>query len=196
MDFGPAIEAQLRGQRVRRARLVWFDFATEPMGVWNGARPLTTSDGRTWLGLRGLGRIEGIAQSIDGAAPEIRFSLSGVYARFAAMAKAETAEYVNRPVFVFSQFFTGDDHMNGPWQLLGAPWAETWGLMHSLIPEKKTTADGFERTVTLTAETPFASKKRTRAAYMSDPDQKARHPGDRIAEFIAGIESVYVKFPK
>ena len=190
MDFSATIRAQIEGRRVRRGRLVWLDFASAPMGVWNGFRSLRTLDGRRWLGARNIGRIEGLRQPINGATPEIKLTLSPVNEQVAALARAESAEYYNRAVTIFSQFF--DDE----WRPLDAPFAEAWGLMHSLIVSREEAENGWLRTVTLTAENPFAStKRRPRNSYLTDRDQQQRHPGDMGLSQIAGIETKTIKFP-
>jgi hypothetical protein len=202
MNFSDAVKAQLHGRVVRRARLVLFDFASGQIGVWNGARPLRTAhpflDGQNqrWIGAHGLGRLEGVAQSIDGSAPEMRLSISGVDDRFAAKVKAEAAEYYNRSVWIYSQFFTADNDLRGPWQLLDKPFAESWGLMHSMIAKREPTDNGWLRTVTITAETPFSGRKRPPFSYLTSTDQEYRYPGDRGADEVAGIENKLVKFPQ
>lgn len=189
MDFPEAIAEQQSGRVVRRARLVWFDFASGPIGLWNGFGRLTTKDGRRWSGLMQLGSISGVAQAINGTAPEIRLSVSGVDVTFAAKAKAETAEYYNRSVTVFSQYFDAD------WQCLDLPFAESWALMRKLSPSRESTQDGFVRTVTISGETPFAGKRRPRFAYLGDRDQQQRHEGDKAAERISGIDAKIITFP-
>lgn len=190
MDFSAAIEAQLAGYTVRRGRLVWFDFASGPIGVWNGWRNLTLPDGRKFLGMRNLGSIEGIRQPINGATPELLFTVTGVPETFLAKARMEAAEYYNRGVWIYSQFFDAD------LQPLDSPFVEAFGLMQGLRAKRQSTPEGFVRTVTLTAENPLATtKRRPRNSYMTDTDQKQRFPGDRGAENVAGIEQILIRFP-
>ncbi|MFT4129969.1 hypothetical protein [Labrys sp. (in: a-proteobacteria)] len=191
MEFSEAIEAQLRGITVRRATLVWFDFKSKPIGLHNGVGPLTTKDGRNWNGLGGLGSVEGLEQAINGAAPEMRLSVSGIDPDFITKAKAEADEYLYRPVIVFAQFFHDD------WSLLDEPWAIAWAQMMSLTVARESAGqgDGWVRTLTISAETPFAGKRRPRNSFLTDRDQQTRHPGDRFAERTMGIESHLIRFP-
>ncbi len=189
MDFPEAIRTMLAGKNVRRGRMVLFDFASGPLGVWQGFGTLQTKDGRVWYGVGQLGSISGVAQAINGSAPELRFTLSGVDETFAAKAKAEAAEYYNRSVTVFSQYFDED------WQCLDLPFAESWALMRKLTPAAEMQDDGKMRTITISGETPFATKKRPRFAYLGDRDQQMRHRGDKAAERIQGIDNQLVTFP-
>jgi len=190
MDFSQAQQAQLSGQKVRRALLVKFDFTSGPMCLWNGQRTLKTPDGQTWRGMHGLGSVQGLQQAINGAAPELRITVSGVDKDFAAKAKAEASEYVNRAVIVYAQFFNED------WSLLDAPFAVAWARMRGIVARKEATESGIVRSVTLTAETPFGeTKRRPRASYVVDRDQQMRFPGDRANERTPGLESKLVTFP-
>lgn len=190
MGFPQAISAQLAGQVVRRATLVEFDFVTEPVRVWDGSRKLITNDDREWKGAYGLGTIEGVQQAINGAAPELVFTTSGVDATFMQKAKAEAGEYVNRAVRIFAQFFDED------WNPLDLPFALSWGIMRSLTTRRQYGEQGFVRTVQLRAETPFGNtKRRPRFAYCTDRDQQLRYPGDTGMSRVAGIEVKQVKFP-
>jgi hypothetical protein len=196
MDFSETILAQIKGRKIRRARLVEFDFVSGPIRVWNGARRLRTKDGKEWQGMFGFGRIEGLQQAINGDAPEMRFSVSGVAAAFVQKARGEASEYFNRRVLVFSQFFAGEDDEDfNPWEPIDNPFAEAWGIMRALTYEKTAEEGGFRRIVTISAETPFgATKKRPPFSYVTDTDQRQRFPDDRGMERVAGIEAKLIEF--
>lgn len=184
MQFSDAVREQHAGRVVHRARLVLFDFVSGPIGLWNGFGRLVTTDGRAWLGLGELGQISGVSQSINGKAPEMRFTASGVDETFASKVKGEAAEYFDQPVVVFSQYFTPDA------QCLDAPYAVTWGKMRGM--EATRSADdgsGFVRTVLISAEGPFANKRRAPFGYVTDRDQQNRFPGDMGMSRTAGIDA-------
>ncbi|KQS86935.1 hypothetical protein [Rhizobium sp. Leaf383] len=188
MDFSQTIEAQIASRVVRKSRLLELLFASARIGLWNGYGRLRTQDGKIWLGVGGAGRINGVAQSIKGSAPELKFTLSGVDETFASKAKGEAGEYYDRAAIVYDQFF--DEN----WQCLDLPYATSFGLMRKLTSSRSSDGDGFTRTVSISAETPFAGKKRARFSYMTDRDQQLRHPGDLFASDVAGIERPYT-FP-
>ncbi|PZQ18957.1 MAG: hypothetical protein DI565_00705 [Ancylobacter novellus] len=190
MNFSEAIAAQLAGETIRRGLLVEFDFASGVKRVWNGEGALQTSDGKIWEGLFGLGSVSGLAQAINGSAPEILLSVSGVDPDFANRVKGESAEYLNRAVIVFSQFF------DESWQTLDAPFAIVWAKMRGMKVRREVDDDVVVRTVTIKAETPFGeTKRRPRNGYCTDRDQQTRYPGDRGCERTPGLESKLIEFP-
>ncbi|SOC47106.1 hypothetical protein SAMN05892877_12712 [Rhizobium subbaraonis] len=189
MTFSAAVRAQHAGRVVRRGRLVLFDFASGPIGVWNGFGRLETNDGRTWLGFGELGQVSGIAQAINGKAPELRFTVSGVDESFAGKVKGEASEYFDRLVTVFSQYFDEDA------QCLDNPYAVTWGKIRGM--EATRAADdngGFVRTVSISAEGPFSNKRRAPFGYVTDRDQQNRYPGDNGMRRVAGIDAKEYKW--
>ena len=189
MNFPATVKAQLTGERVRVDALVEFGFASGITRLWNGFGLLPTNDGKTWQGLGNMGRIDGLEQSINGTAPTQTFTLSGVDPTFAAIAKGEAAEYYRRPVTVFLQFF-GDD-----WQPLDNPFAISLRHMERIKAKRTQTEEGFEYTISLTAETPFTTRRRPPFSYWTDRDQQLRYPGDRGLEEVAGIDGKEITFP-
>lgn len=189
MDFPETIKAHLAGRTVRKARLLEMDFVSAKMGLWNGFGLLDTKDGKVWNGLKGFGRISGIASTMGGKAPELIFTLSGVDDEFAAKAKGEATEYFNRGAIVYDQFF--DDE----WGLLDVPFAVSFGLMRKLTSTREASDGGFVRTVSISAESPFSAKKRAKFAYLTPQDQRNRHAGDAFADDTPGIDTRRITFP-
>jgi hypothetical protein len=203
MPLSEVAQAQIAGYAVRRARLVWFEFASGDIGLWNGFRTLTTSDGRTWMGAHGLGRVEGVRQSINGQAPPIRLTLSGVNAVFAAKAHADRADYRDRRVLLLNQWFAGNRELapgDDPaavlqmWAPVGDPIVDLWGLMKGFVYEKTRVKDGWLRTVTLSAETVFGDKATAPGGVCTDTDQKKDYPDDEIYNRVAINESRNIEF--
>lgn len=189
MDFSAAINAQLAGQVVRVDALVEFTFVSSTIRLWNGFGSLQTSDGKTWEGIAGLGSISGIEQSINGAAPAQTFTVSGVDSRFAAIAKGEQAEYYRQPVVTYLQFFDED------WQTLDAPFAVAARQMDTIKARREQTDNGPVYTVSITAETPFTTRRRPAHGFYTDRDQQQRFPGDLGLERVAGIDGKTITFP-
>lgn len=195
-DFEAVITAQLTGQTVRAELLVEFHFLSGITRVWNGFGRLPTLDpaGGTgtveWLGLMGFGGITGLKQPLNGTAPEMKLTLSGVDPSFAAKAKAEASEYFLRPVKIYLVFFDAD------WQPISRPRLFLWARMYTLVPKREPNEGGGSvRSVTITAESPFAGRRRPRFGFLTDNDQQLRYPGDRGAERVAGIEAKNISFP-
>lgn len=189
MDFSATIKAQLAGERVRVDALVEFSFVSQTIRLWNGSGTLPTADGKSWEGIAGIGRIDGLEQSVDGTAPEQTFTLSGVDARFAALAKGSADEYYRRPVAVYLQFFDDD------WQTLDNPFAISLRHMERLKATRTQSDEGFVYTVSITAETPFTTRRRPPFSYYTDRDQQLRFPGDRGCEEVAGIDGKKIIWP-
>lgn len=186
MNFSSAIAAQLAGRVVRVDALVEFRFASQTIRLWNRFGPLPTLDGKTWQGIAGIGQIEGLSQSINGVAPTQTFTVSGVDARFADLARGDRAEYYRLPVVTFLQFF--DTTIEGDWQPLDNPFAISLRQMDTVQLKRAQGDDGPVYTVSITAETPFTTRRRPAFGYLTDRDQQQRFPGDLGLNQVAGID--------
>lgn len=189
MNFSEAAKVQMAGGIVRAALLLEMQFVSGTERLWEGFGPLPTLDGKTWKGTAALGSIDGISQSINGTAPEVMFRLSGVDASFALLAKAEAEEYLTQPAILFIQFFNED------WQCLDNPYALMMTRMTGLEVSFDGSGDNRVYEVAVTAETPFAVRRRPPFGYLTDRDQQLRHPGDRGLERVAGIDNKNITFP-
>ncbi len=190
MDFSEAVEAQLRGERIRCSRLVEFRFKSGVQRWWPGHNIYEQPNGTKWLPTMGIGAVTGMAQSHNGTAPELRFELSGVDPEFIQRALGSSADYYDQLCFVYWQFW------DETWAPLGQPKAIIWGLMRSLISKRQSTGTGTMSSLILTAETPFEGRARARNAYLTDRDQRTRHPGDAILGQIAGTEAKEITWPE
>ena len=182
MDFSATIAAQLAGTTVRVDALVEFQFVSQTIRLWNGLGDLQTSDGKTWQGIAGIGQIDGLSQAINGVAPTQTFSISGVDARFADIVRGDFAEYYRQPVVTVKQFF-GED-----WQTLDAPYAIAERQMENIQLKRTPGEEGPVYTVSVTAETPFITRRRPPFGFLTDRDQRARHPTDAGLDQVAGID--------
>jgi hypothetical protein len=188
MDFSETVKAQLAGRTVRVAPLLRFDFASGAQRYWPGFGSLVAG-GETWIGTQNMAQIGEVVASANGSAPEQTFTLSGVDATFVAEAQAARAEYYGRLAFIYFQFF--DEH----WQVLDGPVPFWWGRMYGLTVKQASEEDGFTRTITLSAETVFAARRRPRNSYYTDRDQQGRFPGDKGCERVLGMQSKLITFP-
>lgn len=189
MDFSTAAKAQMAGQIVRADILAEFLFLSETIRFCNGFGTLVTLDGKSWEGTKGLGEISGLSQSYNGSAPPIQVSVSGVDERFAQMVKDDREEWLNRFVVFYFQLFTED------WQPLDNPYGLTMARMTNMSSHMKNDDEGKVYTVAITAETPFAVRRRPPFGYFTDRDQKLRYPGDNGLSRVAGIDNRVIRFP-
>ncbi|GAB4071773.1 hypothetical protein KHC28_00435 [Ancylobacter sonchi] len=185
------ILAQMAAPTARHAFLAEFGFADGVRRVWEGTHRVITPDGHGWDGLSVLGSISGLAQTQNGAAPPLEFTLSGVDAGFAAKVKGDRANWYLRPAIVYWLFF--DER----WQPIGNPRACRFGLIQNMTATR--TWDGEQKqhiyTVGLRAEGLFIGQGRARNAYYTDADQKRRSAGDRFFDRVAGIEGKVIQWP-
>jgi hypothetical protein len=194
--FPDTIAADLAGKKVQACFLVKFDFTSGPMNLWIGGNGrLKTNDGAEWQGLGQLGSISGVEQAVNGDAPEMSFSLSGVDAAILRMTRDEyEAEVKGRMVYVLVQFFGVADPADPDNQRpLDLPYPIAAG--RCLRPEFNLAREGNENTITLKAESLFSLRSRPKYSMYTDADQKRRFPGDRGFEFVAGLVNKVVTWP-
>ncbi|MFX8805420.1 hypothetical protein ABTM67_19760, partial [Acinetobacter baumannii] len=69
-----------------------------------------TNDGAVWDGLGRIGALSGVEQAVNGEAPEMTFTLSGVDPQMISLARDEfDTECRGRLISVLVQFFGVDD---------------------------------------------------------------------------------------
>jgi hypothetical protein len=194
--FPETIAADLAREKVLACFLVKFDFTSAPMNLWIGGNGvLETNDGAKWKGLGQIGSVSGIEQAVNGDAPEMSFSLSGVDAELLSKVRDEyDTEVKGRLVYVLVQFFgvadPADPDNERP---LDLPFPIAAG--RCLRPEFSLAAEGGQNSITVKAESLFSLRSRPRYAMYTDADQKRRFPGDRGFEFVAGLVNKVVTWP-
>lgn len=194
--FPETIAADLAGKKVQATFLLWFDFTTQPMRLWIGGEGrLKTNDGERWDGLGKVGAVTGIEQAVNGTAPEMTFTLSGVDSQILRLARAEyDAEVKGRFVYVLVQFFGVDDPADPDNQRpLDLPYPIACG--RCLRPEFNFDQSSGARSVSVKAESLFSLRSRPRYAMYTDADQQRRFAGDRGFEFVGTLINKVVTWP-
>ena len=193
--FPDTIKADLAGARVGMEILVLFDFVTEPVRVWlNGFGQLKTNDGHVWDGLGRLGAISGIEQAVNGEAPEVTFTLSGVDTEMVRLARDEfETECKGRLITVLLQFFGTDDPADPDNQ-------RPLDLPYPIVTARALTSEFLfgendERSITIRCESLFSLRSRPRAALYTDADQQRRFPGDLGFAFVASLRNKVISWP-
>lgn len=197
--FSETVSAYLAGYKVQAAALVMFDFTSGPMRLWRGHGNLTTADANVWQGLGELGSVTGIEQAVNGQAPQMVFTLSGLDAAIMHLARDEfEAEAIGRSVYVFIQFFGVDDVADPDNQRpLDLPYPIAAGRMmrptfnFPLRAENQSSA----RSISISAESLFSLRSRPKWAMYTDSDQQQRFPGDLGFEFVGGLVNKTVTWP-
>jgi len=187
MNFFSNIEIDgiLQAETIQFAGLIYADFLSQPMRVWDGAGTLMTEDNHQWLGLGTFLQVSDLSRSMDGAADQSEFSLSGVDTQIVQLAKNAAAEISNRSIKVYGQVLDEEKPVGNYFQL----WAGT-------MDQVRFRGQGAQkRTVSITAEGLFVRRRRPVRARFSDRDQQARYPGDRGLELVASLANKEVTWP-
>jgi hypothetical protein len=183
--FPSTAAAVLAGSVVRCDLLVFFDFLTTPMRLWQGFGTLHTLDGHDWQGLGELGHIGDLESAIGGTSPNVTFTLSGVDPSILAEALNSSEEVFGRDVNVYMQFFTED------FQPLDPPYVVFAGLMDTLRVKQSVETVSVE----LSAETLFARRTLPPYGNLSGRDQHKLFPGDTGLDSMPELISLTAIWP-
>jgi hypothetical protein len=197
--FTETIRRQAQGHHVVCALFVAFAFKKAPLLVWEGDGPLVRG-GSTWFGMghrqdgdgNPLQSIEGLEQAVNGTAPQLTLTLSGVDATVveAARKDADADQIEGRDLTIWIGFF--DASQPGLTPLDGLVSLGTW-----IMQKPSFTATGPTlRTITLPCETLFAQRSRAPFGMLTDRDQQRRFPGDKALEFVPKMVDRSVTWPK
>ena len=191
MALPETITALLAGRTVRCAHLVELCFATQARRIWNGNYKITTSDGHDWFGDKKLIGIDGLDHDGEGQSAELRIPVSGVDERFLNLAiSSDKAEYIDKHVKVYHQFFDSD------WSLLDAPQARAAAIIDGIeISRGPMEPSGTLRAIVITAQNIFYGRSAPPAALYSHTDQQLRHPGDRGLGYMSDLQDTNIPFP-
>lgn len=193
--FPDTIAAELAGTRVAMTFLVLFDFVTQPVRVWIGGEgKLVTNDGAVWDGLGRIGALSGVEQAVNGEAPEMTFTLSGVDPQMISLARDEfDTECRGRLISVLVQFFGVDDPDDPDNQRpLDLPYPIA--SARALTPEF-TFGENDARSITIRCESLFSLRSRPRFAMYTDADQQQRFAGDLGFAFVSSLMNKVVTWP-
>ncbi|TIV38932.1 MAG: hypothetical protein E5V91_12355 [Mesorhizobium sp.] len=193
-DFFTADQlALLTASRVYVSILVKFDFASGPEYAWNGYTELTVG-GDTYLPMRGMGQIDGLGLSGNGASDSVTVSVDGLPDQalgFLAKALENTPSVDQQLLTVYLQLFDSE------WQTVGNPIPIFWGFMQP--PRVSRTemqgTDGAVQSISIVAENAFFNRSRPAYGRYTDRDQQARSPGDKFFGFVASILVKTVTYP-
>ncbi|WP_225768502.1 hypothetical protein [Inquilinus sp. Marseille-Q2685] len=197
--FPDAVRAQAQGQHVVCALFVAFAFKSGDMRVWEGDGPIDRG-GFTWRGMghrqdgagNPLQSIDGLEQAINGTAPQLTLTLSGIDQTVVTAAKqdADADEIEGRDLTIEIGFF--DATRPGLVPLDGLVPLGTWVMQKPAFTATGPTL----RTITLPCETLFAQRSRAPFGMLTDRDQQRRFPGDRALEFIPKMVDRAVTWPR
>lgn len=191
--FNETVAAHLEGRTLEVSFLVHMDFRDSPRRWWQGFG-LLEAGGHQWQGTGELIAIDGLDSPIGTVAPQTTFTLSGVDPTIVTMARNASDQVKGRRVRVYLQFFhvSPTDAGAQVHSTLDDPVAIWSGTMDQM----QYAAEGpSQRSVTVTAESLWASRNRPPFGLYTDADQKARFPGDRGFEQVASLASKQIRWP-
>lgn len=182
-------DAELAAARSDAANIgVFFRLETDPVvRVWAGvgdiAAPADAYDvsGATYSGLGQLANIPTVDALINGLAQRVTFTMSGVSPGIVASA-LEESDLVNGKRAALGICFFGSD-----WQMLSPSIRWLWrGFADYTTADQRAERSGavpqMIRTIGLSVGTLFTGRRRRGLSYLTDHDQQARSPGDKICE--------------
>ncbi|MER9135110.1 hypothetical protein NKI20_02205 [Mesorhizobium sp. M0830] len=185
--------ALLTASRVFCSLLVKFDFQSGAEYAWNGNTALLTG-GNTYLPMHGMGTIDGLGLSGNGASDNVTVSVDGLPDQalgFLAKALEDTPSVDQQLMTIYLQLFDSE------WQNVGGPLPLWWGFMQP--PRVSRTemqgTDGAVQSISIVAENAFFNRSRPSYGRFTDRDQQARSPGDKFFGFVSSILVKTVTYP-
>ena len=177
--------AAAEGRSVWAVILVSLGFTSQTIRVclsdW-----MVTAGGQDWHALGKLGSVSAIEVPMNGTAPIVTLTLSGVDPELVPKALNSSDEVKGRPVMIYVQFKESE------FQNLDSPYA----LFSGTMDQMSIAGTGVEtRTIEVTVEWLFTRRAIPPFAYLSDRDQKSLFAGDRGLEFMAAMQSKTIEWP-
>lgn len=173
-----ATEAALTASHVPLCAFVELVFPSGTLRFTNAGHALQW-DGETWLGAGNLARIEPITEVASPQAAALNVQFSGLDPAYVTAILDD--HYQGSPARVW--IATLDDEM----QIEGEPILVFTGRMDEPLVTVGRTAE-----IQLSLENRFADWDRPRLRMYSDADQQSRHPGDKMFEYVASMESTSI----
>ena len=194
-DLPAAVVAELTSLELVAAVLVEMDFDGGAVRVWNGPGQLTAG-GETWEGVGQFGAISEIEESsaLDASGFTLELchfgeaDLTDESEFIAAFQAALDQDVFGRAVRIYLQVFDVDTNA-----AIGAPQAVASARMVHVEADWQSVETAAVR---IQCEHVLAWARMAPAAYLTDADQQARHPGDLACELTTVIPTREVTWPR
>lgn len=169
----------LRNGRIGQAALVFMDFRDAPKRWWTGFGDLDVA-GHRWQGLGDLISISEISTSYQVSAEQLTFELAAT-PEMVTLATNARARVRDRAVTVYLQLFAMEQMQVASQEIQsGAPIGSPLAMFTGTMQKMPWSADGSTmRQLSLECEGLFFRRNAAPRGRWTDPDQKARFPGDR-----------------
>lgn len=188
--FPKTIQRHLEGQTVKLCYLVELEFTTETSRLWTGWGEVNFG-GEDWSGVGELGNISDLEQSINGNAPEVNFSLSGVDLNTVNKVRESfVTEALGNKVKVYIQFVNDeDDQALESYDQPVVIWTGHMRKSGFLVDNEG------NKEISLGTESLFSLRSRPNYSQYSSTDQKKRFTGDLGFDFVNQLANKVVTWP-
>lgn len=178
LSFGTAGDAQLASGAYASGYLIDFEFVDTTVRL--STLPLTLSDsGYTYTGVGHHLQVEAIAVSEDGVPNRVKVSLSITDDAMLAATTGSVLGYRGRPITIWQQVYTPQFVAVGTRQL------EWRGVMEPVRVSRKRGEAGITGRIEMPcSRVGLARSRNAQGLRISNSQQQARYPGDRIAEYL------------
>lgn len=156
--------------------LVWFEFASGDLRLWNGYSQLSWN-GETWTGSAALLSISPIIETSLIKTSGVNFLLSGLDTSIVSLAQNEN--YSNRLVHIYIGAF--DD--------AGAIIVDPYEIRRGLMDVMHVAEDGETATMRLAAVSILAALDSPRKHHYTPADQALEFPDDKFFDFVAALQT-------
>ena len=194
MAISAPILAALGGRTVYRAYYVVLNFASGTMRAWQGEGNITIS-GNTVYGLGRMGSVSAVEQPVNGAAPQVSISLSGLTTEVLLATISAESEVKGRACELrMAVWNTSGTHLGDIPILTGIMDRMVYSTSVSREDDKGTAVQ--MHTVSVTLESRLASRRLspTNATY-TQADQAARYPSDLGLQFAGTLQFKNYRWP-
>lgn len=170
--FSDAAALLLSGASINRALAVRIELPGETLSLALGHGSIVSNDGTRWEGIGDLGAIDGLDFGPNAPTEAITMTLSGLNADLAKLAREDSATLRGSLVSIFVLLF------DAQWQPVDLPYL----CQVAQIDQASLKRTGDTYVMEVTAEPPTSSKHIPALNLVTDADQQARYPGDKIFE--------------
>lgn len=166
------------------APLLLFEasFPSGTVRIWSGVGELVL-EGEIWYGLGSLISVDAGAESMDGAARDVKVTVSGLSDEFFSPVMIDGYQgHPARMLFAVLDPDTGE--------MIGTPYT----LFSGKLDSDNITDDGQGSIITITTTNILADLLRARELRYTHEHQQRLHPGDKGLEFVASLQDLQLKW--
>lgn len=178
----PELLAAAKSDVVRPFTAVELAYPAGPVRLCSLPLPITFG-GLTFHGSGAMGEISALEEGGENRSYGFSLSLSGIPGNWLEYLRSQDVQ--GRTVRVWLGF------VDARHQVIGTPQIIAVGRM-----DTQDVRAGQTTSVTVSCESIAVDWERARVSYVTNVDQQAKHPGDRIFEYVAAMENMVLTWGK